>query len=541
MTTSDSDINNTPEKQQSIEAVASPEGLDQLMQVVKPKDFIPALTVGGLTALVGVWSIVGRIPLTVEGQGAFISSQKVVELQSAVAGQLESISIQDNQCVEKGQVLATVKPTELEEQLKQQKAKRQQLILQAVNTNSLQTQRTQVEREAIATTRNSLSQKLQDLRSLSPTLREQTLTTLRQQRETLQQRLRNIQATATISRERDLSTLQQQRRALAEQLKDVRELNPVLKDRLERRRKLQVEGAISLDTVLESENDYRENRQQIARIEAQLQELNSREVSIDKSFRENRDQALDIQAQLQALNGQETTVEKSFRENRSQVTDIQAQLQELETRDKRLQQENLQTSNSQKNEILEVDRTIAQLEQDIKERSQIVSGQAGCVLEVSAVVGQVMSPGMRIGTLQTQEQGKASLTSIAYFDVKDGKRIKPGMTVYITPDTVKRERYGGIVATVKSVSAYPVASSTAIAKLGNAELADILTGKTAKVEVMTELVPEPSNFSGYKWSSSKGPNMKLTPGTTAALRVKVEEQAPITFLLPFLREWSGLQ
>lgn len=34
--------------------------------------------------------------------------------------------------------------------------------------------------------------------------------------------------------------------------------------------------------------------------------------------------------------------------------------------------------------------------------------------------------------------------------------------------------------------------------------------------------------------------MKLTAGTTTALRVTVEERAPITFLLPFLREWSGL-
>jgi HlyD family secretion protein len=35
--------------------------------------------------------------------------------------------------------------------------------------------------------------------------------------------------------------------------------------------------------------------------------------------------------------------------------------------------------------------------------------------------------------------------------------------------------------------------------------------------------------------------MKMTPGTTADVRVKVEEQAPITFLLPFLRKWSGIQ
>ncbi|NES67365.1 MAG: NHLP bacteriocin system secretion protein, partial [Okeania sp. SIO2D1] len=47
-------------------------------------------------------------------------------------------------------------------------------------------------------------------------------------------------------------------------------------------------------------------------------------------------------------------------------------------------------------------------------------------------------------------------------------------------------------------------------------------------------------FSGYQWSSSKGPQQKLTAGTTTTTRVRVEERAPITFVLPILREWSGI-
>jgi HlyD family secretion protein len=61
------------------------------------------------------------------------------------------------------------------------------------------------------------------------------------------------------------------------------------------------------------------------------------------------------------------------------------------------------------------------------------------------------------------------------------------------------------------------------------------------VEVWVELQVELGNESGYRWSSSKGPDSKLTAGTTASVRVIVEERAPITFLLPFLREWSGFQ
>lgn len=536
-----SDINDTPDKQQSLESVASPERLDQLMQVVKTKDFIPAIAVGGFMVMAVAWSVVGRIPITVTGQGVLISPQRVVELQSPMAGQLESLLIKDNQCVKKGEIIATIKPTELQEQLKLQQAKRQQLIVQNIKTNSLQKQRTQLEQEEIAAMRANLTQRLQDVQAMSGVLKERALATIGQQRQTLQQRFQNTQALASVSKERELSAIKQQRLSLEESLQDVSKINPVLKNRLETRKELQTEGAISQDTVLEAENDYRENRTQISSIQTQLKELSSKEVGIDKSFRENLNQISDIQAQLQQLNSQEIMVEKSFRENLSQISEIQSQLQELNTRSKRLEQDNLKASNDRENEIAESDRAVAQLEQQIKERSLIQSPQEGCILEVSIVVGQVVSPGMRFGTLQTQKQGKVHLTSIAYFDVKNGKRIKPGMKIQITPDTVKRERFGGILAVVKSVSAYPVTSTRAASKLGNAELADRLTEKTAKVEVIAELISEPSNVSGYKWSSSKGPDMKLTPGTTTALRVKVEEQAPITFLLPFLREWSGIQ
>lgn len=534
------DTNDTPEQKPSLESVASPERLDQLMRIVKPKDFIPIATMGGLTLTALIWSVVGRIPVTVNGLGVLISPQPVVELQSPVAGQLKSLLVKDNQCVNKGEVLATIQPTELEEQLKQQLLKREQLLAQSANVTTLQQQRMQVEVAAIAATRTSLNQRLRDVQALSPVIKEQALDNIDQQRQTLQQRLQDKQALASISNERELNTVLEQRRTMQQRLQDLKELEPVLKKRLLTRKQLQAEGGISIDTVLEAENAYRDNRNQISTIQTQLTELKSKEIEIEKSFRENRNSVSEIRATLQELDSQKITTEKSFRENRNSISDLVAQLQDLNTRSIQLEQDNLIASNTRKNDLAEVERAIAQTKQQIEERSQIRSSQSGCILSFFSTVGQVVSPGTRLGTLQPQATG-TQITSVVYFDVKDGKRIKSGMKMQITPDTVKRERFGGIVATVKSVSPYPVTSSTVATKVGNAELAETLTNKTAKVEVVASLLEESSNTSGYHWSSSKGPDMKLTPGTTTAVRVKVEEQAPITFLLPFLREWSGIQ
>jgi HlyD family secretion protein len=481
MTLSNAQPNDAPEP---LNDEASPDQLDQLMQVVKPKNWIPAATVGGLTIAALIWSFVGRIPMTVAGQGVLVSPQRVVELQSPVSGQLDLLQVKDGQEVRQGQVIAAIKPLELQEQLKQLHAKRQQLTNQASNTEAVQQQRTTTERQAIATTRASLLQRLETVQALSPTLRTQSLTTIEQQRQSLQQRLQDAEA-----------------------------MLPTLKDRWQRRARLANEGALEQDALLVAQREYRQELQTVQELEAQLRQL-----------------------QVNA-----TEAQQRYIQSQNAIGETQAQLEELATRSQRLDQENLQASNTRRNEVAEVDRAIAQLKQQIAEKSLIRSPQTGTILDMSGVLGQVVTAGTRLGTLQTGSSESVVLSGITYFEVKDGKQIKPGMLVQITPDTVKRERFGGIVGRVKSVSPYPMTSSRAAAKLGNPELAETLTGKTAKVEVVVELRPEPGNVSGYQWSSSKGPSSKLTPGTTSSVRVMIEERAPITFLLPFLREWSGLQ
>ena len=60
------------------------------------------------------------------------------------------------------------------------------------------------------------------------------------------------------------------------------------------------------------------------------------------------------------------------------------------------------------------------------------------------------------------------------------------------------------------------------------------------MQVYGDLELDSTTPSGYKWSSSKGPHLKISSGTTTVVRVKVEERAPITFVLPILRSTSGI-
>jgi HlyD family secretion protein len=114
------------------------------------------------------------------------------------------------------------------------------------------------------------------------------------------------------------------------------------------------------------------------------------------------------------------------------------------------------------------------------------------------------------------------------------------MSIQVTPDTIERERFGGILGKVTAVSPLPVTREGVLRTVGNAELVHEIMGEGASVEVTAELDADPSTFSAYRWSSSRGPDIKISSGLTVQGRVTIESRAPATFLIPLLREASGI-
>jgi HlyD family secretion protein len=469
-------------RKKALEHSSSPEQLDQLMQVVSPMKWLPLAALGSLVAFGLTWSIVGRIPITVTGQGVLVYPSKVVPFQSATSGQLQTINVRVGDFVKKGQLLGTIGQAELQKQLLQQHAKLVELETQNQNAGVLQTQRSEVEIRAMQEQRLSLQQRLLQAQSLTPIIRDKDIGAIKQQRHNLQQRIQEAKALA-----------------------------PTLKDRLERRKKLKVEGAISEDTLLEAQQTYLDGIKKIADFEDQLKQLDINQVQ----------------------------AEKSYRENLNQIADIKTQLRELDSKEKTLAEQNFQSSITRKNQIQEVKRNIAQLQLQLQNNSQIKSEHTGRILEMTATPGQILSQGTRIGTIEVQEKS-AKLVSVAYLPVSEGKKVQKGMKLQITPSTVKRERFGGIMGTVNRVSAFPITKEGASNLVGNSEIIEGLISQGPHLQVIAELQPDTSTFSGYQWSSSKGPQMKMSPGTTTSVRVTVEEQAPIAFVFPILKSWSGI-
>jgi HlyD family secretion protein len=249
---------------------------------------------------------------------------------------------------------------------------------------------------------------------------------------------------------------------------------------------------------------------------------------------------------------------------KSLVTQYQAQLAEL--RQKVVTQEKLVARGLlTRTPLLRTKQELAQIEQAIASTRQMTSGEVirvddlkgqiqelearlsasvdvkssnnGRALEVVTTPGNLVSPGSRILTLEPLD---APLQTVIYIPAVDGKKVRPGMQVRVSPSTVKVEEYGFLVGTVQTVSEFPVTPEGLRRVLRNDRLAELWMGGSAPIEVVVSLTPDRTTPSGYKWSSSKGPPTQVYSGTIATASVVVEKRSPISYVLPVVKRSLGL-
>lgn len=244
---------------------------------------------------------------------------------------------------------------------------------------------------------------------------------------------------------------------------------------------------------------------------------------------------------------------------KSLVSQYEAQISELRQRvatQEKLVARGLLTRAS----LLRTKQELAQIEQSIASTRQMTSGEAirvddlknqiqeldarlaasidlkssykGRILEVVTVPGSLVSPGTRILTLEPLD---APLQTVIYIPATEGKKVRPGMSVRVSPSTVKVEEYGFLVGKVTSVSEFPVTPEGLRKVLRNDRLVEQWMGRDAPIEVVTSLIADPATPSGYRWSSSKGPPTQVRSGTIATASVVVESRRPISYVLPMMK------
>ncbi len=115
-------------------------------------------------------------------------------------------------------------------------------------------------------------------------------------------------------------------------------------------------------------------------------------------------------------------------------------------------------------------------------------------------------------------------------------RVEPGMRVLIEPLIVNPREYGAIIGEVKDVYPYPVSQEELVQTIGNKQIVKFLLGESPVVTLLVvNPKSDPETVSGFEWTSEQGPPFTIPTGTVCNLKLVIEEQPPISYLIPLWR------
>ncbi|WP_442592272.1 NHLP bacteriocin system secretion protein [Parapusillimonas sp. JC17] len=191
-----------------------------------------------------------------------------------------------------------------------------------------------------------------------------------------------------------------------------------------------------------------------------------------------------------------------------------------------------------------LERELANMERDYERSRSLIAPVDGTAVELSVNPGDLVTTGqivMRLLTANAQGQDH-SLHAIVFVPNEDGKKIKVGMDAQVMPSTTTPQKDGFMQGKVLSVAKIPSSREGIMRRLKNTTLVDTLLKTGAPFEVELKLETDPSSYSGYKWSSGKGPDISIDAGTIAWADMVVERRRVISLALPFfdhLFRWTG--
>jgi len=237
-------------------------------------------------------------------------------------------------------------------------------------------------------------------------------------------------------------------------------------------------------------------------------------------------------------------VKQQVLERKQRLVTIGANIESLRAQIKQLDAQRFEAANSplqsdaeMASRIADLARTLAGLEKELSLSENVVSPYGGEVIELKVDNGSIVPAGTPLFSIQPDVK---SLDMLVYLPASKAKEAKPGMDVQISPSTVKREEFGFMMGKVTFVADYPATSAALMRNFNNESLVKSLVADGPVTELRVNLIADTATPSGFKWSSSRGPEITISSGTICTVQIVTREQRPISLLFPFIKEKLGL-
>jgi hypothetical protein len=101
--------NSSPFRQSALDRLASPEQLDEYVEVTDRRGWLLLAAVFVLLTALGGWSIFGRLDFAVEGDGVLLGGGGLRQVAAPVAGELAALRVRMGEVVTAGQIVAVLR------------------------------------------------------------------------------------------------------------------------------------------------------------------------------------------------------------------------------------------------------------------------------------------------------------------------------------------------------------------------------------------------------------------------------------------------
>jgi HlyD family secretion protein len=187
--------------------------------------------------------------------------------------------------------------------------------------------------------------------------------------------------------------------------------------------------------------------------------------------------------------------------------------------------------------IRDQEATLQSMRNRLRLISTVVAPISGEVVEEKTYSGSLITAGTPVVSIQPDND---QVIAVLYVPSNLAKDVHPGMDAEISPSTAKREEYGFIRGKVAFVAHYPATTNGMMTLFENDSLVASLRGRGMVTEVDVSMEPASDTPSGFRWSSSHGPETQITPGTLCSGQIITRMQKPITLVFPFLKKLMGV-
>ncbi|HEX2909495.1 MAG TPA: HlyD family efflux transporter periplasmic adaptor subunit [Chloroflexia bacterium] len=183
-------------------------------------------------------------------------------------------------------------------------------------------------------------------------------------------------------------------------------------------------------------------------------------------------------------------------------------------------------------DVLKQGQVIGKLQTDNGEQIDLKAPANGTALEVPVEKGSAVDQGALVASL---EQPDKPLKALLFVPLTQSKQLTPGLKVQLSPSYLRPEESGYLLGTVSFVSSLPESPESLYLQIRNKTLVTALSSNALNVPVEVTLEPDANSYTGYRWTTPRGPRTTLSTGTLCLADLELSQQRPISLLLPILR------